>query len=161
MIEQLPPNEVESLLKEQVVGRIGCYDGSSVYVVPISYAYEDGCIYCHSHEGKKIQIMRNNPGICFQVDEMRDMSNWKSVIAWGEFEELSENDERNKALHVLLKRRLPIRSSATTHLGETWPFTGHSSTSLKEIPGIVFRIKLHEKTGKCEHMSESHLGMFT
>jgi len=158
MIEELAPIEVEKLLKDQLVGRIGCHDGHSVYVVPISYAYLDGYVYCHSHEGRKIQIMRGNPKICFQVDEMKDMSNWKSVIAWGEFEELNDHDERNAALQVLLKRELPIRSSITTHLGDTWPFTGHNLDGLKEIPGIVFRIKLQEKTGKCECPSlPSHL----
>ena len=155
MIVPLSSIEIESLLHSQIVGRIGCSKNDVSYVVPISYAYEGGYVYCHSYEGKKIDMMRKNPEVCFQVDETTDMSNWKSVIAWGEFEELVDPDERIRGLQILLKRRLPIRSSVTTHLGKTWPFTGNEHNSTNDIPGIVFRINLQRKTGKCEHTSES------
>lgn len=152
--------EIENLLRTQLVGRIGCYDGNLPYVVPISYAYDGQYIYCHSYEGKKIDIMRKNPKICFQVDEMKDMANWKSVMGWGEFEELTDKEERDKGLLVLLKRRLPISSSVTTHLGKTWPFTGNGTHGLNDIPGVVFKVYLKEKTGKCEYTSESPVLFF-
>ena len=104
-----------------------------------------------------MEMMRKNPKICFQVDEMNDMGNWKSAIAWGEFEELTDKKERNKALEILLQRRLPFISSLTTHLGETWPFSYESREELDKIPGIVFRISIKEKTGKAESTSESPL----
>jgi nitroimidazol reductase NimA-like FMN-containing flavoprotein (pyridoxamine 5'-phosphate oxidase superfamily) len=155
MIGELSAIEIEDLLHRQIVGRIGCYDSDSVYIVPISYAYHDNGIYCHTYEGKKINLMRKNPKVCFQVDEMRDMGNWKSVIAWGMFEELNDEKEKIKALIILLNRKLPIPSSVTTHLGEHWPFTSVTPGELSKIPGIVFRISLEEKTGKTESTSES------
>jgi len=155
MISKLSDIEIERLLQTRIVGRIGCIDNGRSYVVPISYAYDNRAVYCHSFEGKKIDIMRKNPKVCFQVDETTDMSNWKSVIAWGEFEELTDQFERKKALQILLQRPLPIRSSVTTHLGSAWPFTGDDSNSLNNIPGIVFRIQLDEKTGKSESASSS------
>jgi nitroimidazol reductase NimA-like FMN-containing flavoprotein (pyridoxamine 5'-phosphate oxidase superfamily) len=160
MIGNLSSEEVEDLIRKQFVGRIGCYDKGLVYVVPTSYAYDDNCIYCHSYEGKKIEMMRKNPQICFQVDEMKDMANWKSVIAWGDFEEITNEEEKIQALKILLKRRLPIPSSITTHLGKTWPFTANGPAVLKEIPGIVFKITLTEKTGKFESSPFSPMIMF-
>ncbi len=160
MIGKLSSEEIENLLYNQVTGRIGCHDKDIVYVVPISYAYDGKYIYCHSYEGKKMKIMRKNPRICFQVDEMKDMGNWKSVIAWGDFEELVDKKEMNKALVILLNRRLPVISSITTHLGEAWPFSGENGNELNNIPGIVFRISLQEKTGKFERTSVSPLLMF-
>src|SRR5688572_23034442 len=121
MIGNLNANEIENLLKEQVIGRIGCYGGNQVYVVPVSYAYDGKYIYVHSFEGKKMQMMRKNPKICFQVDDTHNMANWQSVIASGEFEELTDVTKRKKALKVLIDRHLPLISSETTHLGETWP----------------------------------------
>jgi len=161
MLGALSPIEIEDLLHEQIVGRIGCYSENRVYVVPISYAYDGKYIYCHTYEGMKVNVMRKNPKVCFQVDEMKDMGNWKSVIGWGEFEELKDEEERHKALLLLIKRPLPVISSVTTHLGKTWPFTPSGNNGLRDIPGIVFRISLNEKTGKCEQTSEPHLGMFT
>ena len=150
MIGKLSSEEIENLLSKQCLGRIGCHDGDFVYVIPTSYAYDGNYIYCHSYEGKKIETMRKNPKVCLQADEMQDMSNWKSVIVWGKYEELNNEEERVNALKILLKRRLPILSSITTHLGKTWPFVGDGHNGLKDIPGIVFRIVVEEKSGKFE-----------
>lgn len=160
MIRQLTSTEIDDLLSKQVVGRIGCYYENEVYVVPISYAYADNAIYCHGFEGKKMEMMRKNPKVCFQVDEMIDMGDWKSVIAWGDFEELIDKKEKNIALKILLERHLPFISSITTHLGDTWPFSSDAPNELDKIPGIVFRICIHKKTGKLEATSESPLLMF-
>ena len=160
MIGHLLRHEIEELLHTQMIGRLACHDKDYLYVVPISYAYEDDYIYCHSYEGRKLQIMRRNPGVCFQVDELHDMANWKSVIAWGEYEELLDEDERNKALQILLRRPVPITSSITTHLGQTWPFTAKDEEELSDIPGIVFRIALAKKSGKYEKTSETPAIMY-
>ncbi|MFI5185123.1 MAG: pyridoxamine 5'-phosphate oxidase family protein [Chitinophagales bacterium] len=160
MIGKLSSEEIENLLSKQCVGRIGCYDNDVVYVVPISYAY-DGCnIYCHTYEGKKMEMMRKNPKVCFQIDDMKDMANWKSVITWGEFEEINDKEEKIKILKILLQRRLPVSSSVTTHLGKTWPFSGEGSNGLNDIPGIVFKICLKEKSGKFESTSIPPLTMY-
>jgi nitroimidazol reductase NimA-like FMN-containing flavoprotein (pyridoxamine 5'-phosphate oxidase superfamily) len=143
----LNSEEIESVLHNQVVGRLGCHADGLTYVIPISYAYDGEYLYCHTYEGKKINILRKNPKLCFQVDEMRNMANWKSVIVWGNFEELTRIEEKNKALQALLNRSLPIHSSITTHLGAQWPF---SSEDLNEIPGIFFRVRMHDKTGRFE-----------
>jgi nitroimidazol reductase NimA-like FMN-containing flavoprotein (pyridoxamine 5'-phosphate oxidase superfamily) len=49
-------------------------------------------------QGRKVEMMRQNNEVCFEVDEIYDMSNWKSVVAWGAFEELKGSHERQKAL---------------------------------------------------------------
>ena len=155
MIGRLSPAEVEELLSQQIIGRIGCCSEEMVYVVPISYAYQDNCVYCHTYEGRKMQMMRNHPEVCFQVDETKDMANWKSVIAWGRFDEVNEKEERAKALKILLQRRLPVLSSVTTHLGKTWPFSGYGGNGYNEIPGLVFKIILTAKSGRFEKAAVS------
>ena len=160
MIGHLSQVEIEDLLRNQVVGRLGCQEDDLIYIVPMSYAYDGDNIYCHSYEGKKVKLMRKNPKVCFQVDEMKDMANWKSVIVWGEFEELKDEDEKDQALKMLLERVLPLVSSVTTHLGETWPFSVANGAELNRIPGVVFRISPREKTGKYERTSKSPLMSF-
>ena len=147
MFQQLTPEQTEAVLTHQIVGRIGCHADGKTYVVPISYAYDGEYVYAHTIEGLKVHMMRKNPGVCFQVDNMADMANWQSVITWGEYEELTEAEERKKALQVLLNRSLPLISSETTHLSNNWPFP---PDDLNNIGGIVFRIRLTEKTGRAE-----------
>ncbi|MFL5808013.1 MAG: pyridoxamine 5'-phosphate oxidase family protein [Flavisolibacter sp.] len=152
MIGNLVAVEIDHLLLKQVVGRIGCFANNKVYVVPVSYAYDGSNIYVHSYEGLKIEAMRRDPDVCFEVDDLRDMSNWQSVIAWGRFEEITDEYERKQAVRVLMRRKLPIASSITTHLGENWPFYSEASEA---IDGIVFRIVLTERTGRFECTTDS------
>lgn len=152
MMGELPITQIEELLQNEIVGRIGCHNDGTTYIVPVSYAYDGTYVYVHTFEGMKINFMRQNPMVCFQVDHLQNMGNWQSVIAWGQYEELPEGEERAKAIDVLLKRQLPIVSSVTTHLGSAWPF---SSDTAKEIKGIVFRIRLDKKTGRYEQTSYS------
>jgi len=153
MIGTLNIEEIEEVLYQNFVGRIGCHANGRTYIIPLSYAYDSGYIYVRSFGGLKIDIMRQNASICFEVDNMIDMSNWKSVIAWGEFEELTNNEERNKALRILMERKLPALSSKMVKLSKAWPFYEEDND---DIPGIVFRVLLVEKTGRFELNNASY-----
>lgn len=147
MFGKLSTLEIEAVLRKNLVGRIGCCDKGYPYVVPISYAYDDEVVYCRSHEGMKLRIMRKNPSVCFEVEDYSDMANWRTVIARGEFEEIRDPVGREQALKHLSNRHLPIISSQTTHIATSWPFLPQN---LNEIDGVVFRIKLSEITGRFE-----------
>lgn len=139
--------EIERLLYKQSVGRIGCGDRDTIYVVPISYVYDGQYVYCHTHEGLKVGLMRKNPRVCFEVDHMQNMANWQSVIAHGQFEELTDPAARGQALHKLHERILPMIASETVHLSPDWPF---APAEINKIPGVTFRILLGEKSGRFE-----------
>ncbi|MBE7172923.1 MAG: pyridoxamine 5'-phosphate oxidase family protein [Williamsia sp.] len=148
MFHSLTSIEIEDMLKHQLIGHLGCQADGMVYVVPISYAYEDGFIYARTQEGMKINMMRKNPAVCFQVEVTSDLANWKSVIAWGEYEELTDPEERKKGLNVLLKRILPVVTSETMKITADWPY---APDDLNEITGIIFRIEIRDKTGRVEN----------
>ncbi|NOT50206.1 MAG: pyridoxamine 5'-phosphate oxidase family protein [Chitinophagaceae bacterium] len=152
MFGKLNKEEIEEVIKRQLFGRIGCYTDGLVYVVPVSYAYEDPYIYGYTFEGMKIDMLRKNPSICFQIDDTKNLANWKSIIAWGEFEELVDTTGRNHALQKLEERVLPIINSETMHVSPIWPFSTNNPDALK---GIVFRIRLKEKTGRFEKSPDS------
>jgi nitroimidazol reductase NimA-like FMN-containing flavoprotein (pyridoxamine 5'-phosphate oxidase superfamily) len=150
MFGNLDTQEIEKLISQQVVGRIGCHADDITYIVPISYAYDGNYIYGRTYEGMKLNILRKNPKLCFQVDDLTDLANWSSVIAWGEFEELSSEKDRSEALTKLGRRVLPAVSSATMHIASMWPFSEEG----EKVEGILFRIRLTEKTGRFERNSD-------
>lgn len=152
MFGNLGEDAIDTVLRHQVIGHIGCHANDTIYVVPISYAYENGCVYAHTEEGMKIDMMRQNPKVCFEVYRMENMANWQCVIGWGNYEEITDEYERAAALNILLKRDLPIITSKTVQLTEHWPFVPDEVNS---ITGIVFRIKLTKKTGKYEITEET------
>ena len=101
-MRELTRAEVDELLHEQVVARIGCQAGGEVYVVPVIYAYDGTACYVASVEGRKVETMRANPRVCFEVDRY-DRGSWRSVIAWGRYEELA-GDAAERALDLLAAR---------------------------------------------------------
>jgi len=143
----LSGERIEKVISENVIGRIACCDNGKSYIVPISYGYDGQSIYAHSREGWKISIMRQNPNVCFQVDTMKDMADWESVIMWGKFQELTQEKDKQEALKVLMNRRLPLISSETVKLSPEWPFNIGSEA---KIGGILFKIDITEKTGRYE-----------
>ena len=145
----LDNSKIERVLKENVIGRLGCYGDGKMYILPISYAYDGEHLYAHSLEGLKISIMRKNPTVCFQVDTMKDMADWESVLVWGTFEELAKEEDKKVAVQNLMNRKLPLISSETVKLSPEWPFhTGDFST----ISGIIFRINITKRTGRYEEL---------
>jgi hypothetical protein len=152
MMGQLTSGEIESLLRDCILGRIGCTDGEKVYVVPISYVYDGQYIYCHTHEGLKIDILRQHRAVCFEVERLQNMANWQSVIAHGVFEELTDAALRLDGLQKLCDRRLPVFTSQTTRLTGEWPF---GRESVGQIEGITFRIRLDSKTGRFEKENDT------
>lgn len=147
MLGELSEKESRELLDENILGRLGCHAFGKTYIVPISYAYKDGRLYFHTFEGLKVQMMRNNPSVCFQVDKLNEMANWKSVIVQGVFKEL-EGAEKEKGIKALLDRKVPAIVSEKIKLSPDWPFT--STESYADIPGIIFSIEVQEITGRFE-----------
>jgi len=86
MINELSRAEIDELLREQVVGRIGCHAGGLTYVVPVIYAYDGDGLYVASIEGQKARMMRENPSLCFEVDEYDGAGSWRSAIVQGVYE---------------------------------------------------------------------------
>jgi len=147
MFGSLSTQDIHQVLSDNILGRIGFSDKKNTYVIPISYAFHDNAIYCHTREGFKLQIMRSNPSVCFEVEVISDMANWKTVLCTGEFEEIINQEQRSQALQYLADRLLPIVSSETTHLFPNWPFP---PSNLNEIKGVVFKINITSITGRYE-----------
>ena len=150
MIQALPDEEIERILCDQFVGRLGCHADGRTYVVPIAYAYQHNCIYAHSAPGIKIRMMRKNPNVCFEVDRVDALDRWQSVIAWGRFEEL-HGEAAREGLRILLLRFLMTKTRA---LDRPLP---PGRAGVVDGEGIVYRICLSEKTGRFERSNSGML----
>jgi nitroimidazol reductase NimA-like FMN-containing flavoprotein (pyridoxamine 5'-phosphate oxidase superfamily) len=94
--------EIDELLHSELVARIGCQGDGEVYVVPIVYAYDGEAFYVASVAGRKIELMRASPRVCFEVDRY-DHGSWRSAIVYGRYEEL-EGDDVERTLDLLAAR---------------------------------------------------------
>lgn len=148
MLRELDNNQIEALLKDQLIGRLGCHSAGITYIVPVNYVYDGTNIYCHSAKGMKIDMMRQNPEICFEVDKIKDMTDWQSVIAWGRFEEITGIAEQQKVLQQLTDRITPyiIDDSVTREHG----FVDNESDIGTTVELIMYKIIVDKKTGRFE-----------
>lgn len=150
MLRELDEKENIEFLKKKSFGRIGCTDGENVYIVPLNYQYEDNCIVCYSLEGLKIDIMRKHPSVCFEVDEILDSNNWKSVVINGQFEEITEKSEldiiRPHYNEYFLRKRASIPASSG-QAGE-----GNSIQDIKLVQSnqVFYRIRFTKISGRLE-----------
>lgn len=148
MLGTLNETQIENLLTRQITGRLGCCAEGSMYIVPVNYFYKNSVIYAHSGEGKKTAMMRKNPDVCFQVDDIKGLFQWQSVIAWGKFEEITDPDERQQAMQGLRHRIMPFADHPTDHPSHA--IADNEAKIDTEISLIVYKITLSTKTGRFE-----------
>ncbi len=144
MSEPLDDDRIESLLETAAVARLGCCVDGRTYVVPVAYAYYGGACYGHTSDGLKLQMLRANPSVCLEIDHVQSLSRWESVIAWGTFEELTGEAAREGA-ELFMQR---VHRVLTGREAGAAAITRMVTAALTQ--GIVYRIRLQEKTGRVE-----------
>ena len=104
---------IEAILKETAVCRLGLCDEGQPYVVPVCFGYKDNVLYFHSAgEGRKLEILRKNNNVCFEVDidqkivKARQGCDWgmnyKSVIGFGRAVFIEDVESKRRALDIIM-----------------------------------------------------------
>jgi nitroimidazol reductase NimA-like FMN-containing flavoprotein (pyridoxamine 5'-phosphate oxidase superfamily) len=135
-VRELAREEIDALLGEQVVGRVGCHAGGVTYVVPVIFAYDGEAVHVATVEGQKVRMMRENPAVCFEVDDYAAPGRWRSAILQGRYEEAAA-DEQAASL-ALLAARFAARGTGGR---PRRPEAGGRAT-------VVFRIRVDRATGR-------------
>lgn len=138
------PLEIEEVLRAARVMRLALCQGEQPYVVPLNFGYADGALYFHcAHEGRKLDIIRVNPRVAFEVEAeveiisgetpCRWTTHYRSVVGSGRAHILSADDERKRGLDVIM-----------AHHGVYSGEYGEKDFSL----ATVVRIEVESMTGK-------------
>lgn len=142
MLNDLTSEEIDHMLTNQFFGRIGCAAEGRVLIVPVGYYYDGRFIYGLTREGTKTSFLRQNPAVCFEIDEMIDLTHWRSVVIEGVFEELQGYD-LDDALYLLKNRKIPVFTN------ERMGYPGVAVPVDREVVyPIVYRIHINSKTGR-------------
>ncbi len=110
--------KIEAFLSKTKTGFLGLIDNETPYVLPLNYVWSNGSIYIHgAAEGRKIDILRNQPNACFTVSEeygtiadpipaMTDTA-FMSVIVSGTAEFITDLDEATSVMQAMLNKYVP------------------------------------------------------
>ncbi|MDB5156842.1 MAG: pyridoxamine 5-phosphate oxidase [Mucilaginibacter sp.] len=104
-----------------------------------------------------LNIMRKNPEVCFQVDDIDDLLNWESVICWGKFEEITDMHEKTEVMQKIINWVMPLMHGETAQ--PSHGFTDNASDVGGDIELILYKIVLSKKTGRFEKGWNSGLSM--
>ena len=143
MLGELDAAQCEDVLRTEVIARIGCVSDGRVYVVPVTYVYDGTYVYGHAMDGAKLRAMRASPQVCVEVERVDNLSNWRSVIAWGTFEECDGADW-DAGFAMLAERIMPLLT-----LPKDQPPPDLSVLR----SGSVYRIRVERMTGRFEEVS--------
>lgn len=150
MIAELSDLEIRNVLEKEHYGHLGCSsEANKPYVVPITFVYDDRKIYAYSRAGTKVDIMRVQPRVCIQVEQLLSSTSWQSVQVWGTFRELS-GDERSKAFTLLTER---FWEAFNRRISIYFPFRDPDS-DLNEENMVLFAIDIEEMTGRAEQYDD-------
>lgn len=85
VIRKLGRDEIEEIIKRNNVGRLAFSFHDRADIEPIHYIYEHGWLYGRTSEGEKLSILEHNQWIAFEIDEVNDLFDWRSVVIHGSF----------------------------------------------------------------------------
>lgn len=144
-------NEIQS--REEIIGiiakapvcRLGLCGENVPYVVPLNFGYRDGCLFLHcAKEGRKMDMIRANPRVCFEMDtdveviQAEQPCDWgmrfASVIGFGTASVLEDPEEKTRGLDAIMEHY-------SSGLPQPYP-----ESYLKQT--AVIRIEVEEMTGK-------------
>ena len=116
------PQKIETILAKAKFIRLALSDAETPYIVPMSFGYKENAIYLHSsREGRKIEILKKNPRVCFEAaietemitaeDPCKYNVRYRSIIGHGQAYFVEDYNEKVEGLTVL-----------SEHYGKKGPF---------------------------------------
>jgi len=93
--------------------------------------------------------MRNNPDICFEVDEVQSFTNWRSVILWGIYQELCDERSRYDVMKAFTEKILHIKVANPVHFLEVSK-SDSGNVHYSSTKPVIYRIVINERTGRFE-----------
>lgn len=139
------PQQIKAILSKAKFIHIALSDSETPYIVPMSFGYLDNAIYLHSsREGKKIEILKKNPRVCFEAATETELITaddpckynvcYRSVIGHGQAKFLEDYNEKVRGLTVL-----------SEHYGNKGPFE-YEEWKVNRM--CVIKIEIEKMTGK-------------
>ena len=136
---------VRAVMAEALVCRIGLSDEGMPYIVPMNFGLGENCLYLHcATEGRKLDILRKNDRVCFEMDLLREIRKgpqpcgwgawYDSVIGFGRAVFVADPAEKRAALDRIMD-----------HYGAQGPYAYPDETLAKTT---VIRIDIESLTGK-------------
>jgi nitroimidazol reductase NimA-like FMN-containing flavoprotein (pyridoxamine 5'-phosphate oxidase superfamily) len=82
-ITKLGTDEATAILARNRVGRIAYILRDHADIEPVGYVFADGVINLRTSPGAKLDALKHQPSVAFEVDEIAGPFDWRSVVVHG------------------------------------------------------------------------------
>lgn len=141
-IHEMSDAECRQVLHRERVGRLACARNNHPYVVPIYFVFDGNYIYGFTTVGQKVEWMRSNEFVCFEIDQIENDREWVSIVVFGRYEELPDTPECQRA-------RIQAHRVLQTHA--MWWEPAYMSQEHRDQPHsltpVFYRIHIEKMTG--------------
>lgn len=138
LFRDLDAAECVAFLGKHNVGRVALAHKDRVELFPIHYVYDDGWLYGRTAAGNKLELATHNRWVAFEVDEVRALFDWTSVVVKGGVYLLRKGGSKDETA-VYDKGLKLIRTLVPETLTPDDPLPERA---------ILFRIHADEMTGR-------------
>lgn len=143
--------QIEAIIQKADVCRLALADERGPYIVPLNFGFAGNALYFHSaHKGRKIDILKKNPRVCFEFDldvaivPSDKPCSWntcyQSVIGFGRASFVDRQSAKKEALNMIMDH----------YAGRSFEF---SQTDLQKV--TIIRVEIEQMIGKCANAGES------
>ncbi|MDC7225591.1 MAG: pyridoxamine 5'-phosphate oxidase family protein [Spirochaetales bacterium] len=139
--------EIQNIISRARTARLGINREGAPYVLPMNFGFADNTFYFHcADSGLKLDLLQADPRVCIEIDESSELQtgevsnpckwgvNYRSVIAIGTAEILTDIDLKRTALKIIISQ-----------------FAGNNAPEMPEASikaTTVFRVKSENLTAK-------------
>jgi nitroimidazol reductase NimA-like FMN-containing flavoprotein (pyridoxamine 5'-phosphate oxidase superfamily) len=136
---------LDEILHKALTCRLAMCDGDQPYVIPLNFGYDGKSLYIHcAREGRKLDILKTNNRVCFEMDGDHELvkgespCDWgfraESVIGFGKAVLIEDGEEKRRALDVIME-----------HYGASPPYAYKEKAFHK---ALIIKVDVENMTGK-------------
>lgn len=136
--------EIRDIIRKSKVCKLAMCNGERPYLVPMCFGFKDDTLFFHSAtRGKKIDILKKNPHVCFEFEALTQViksakacrwgMKYQSVIGYGKVEFVEDAGAKREAFDIIMKQ----------YADGTFSYEDAAIEST-----VVLKVKIQSMTGK-------------
>lgn len=139
MIREMSEYDIRNMIQHTQLGRLAYVLDNRPYILPLSFRFSGGSLYCFTTEGHKIDALRKNDAVCILFDQIESRTNWRTVVLNGRYREIEREDEKNSIVALMASE-------------PTWWEPAYTKTVAKDgherkLAPVFFRVDIESATG--------------
>lgn len=139
MIREMSEYDVRNMIQHTQLGRLAYVLDDRPFIVPLSFRFSGGSLYCFTTEGQKTAALRKNDAVCILFEDIESRTRWRTVVLNGRYREIERENEKNSIVTLMASE-------------PTWWEPAYTKTIAKDqqerkLEPVFFRIDIESATG--------------